>query len=56
MLNTFYSKIKTTEESLQSLYQKSALLRFTDHVQDNEDVSALLEVLQETINDFQVGS
>ena len=50
----FSSKLKTTEETLQSLYEKSALIRFTDHVQDNEDVSGLLEDLQEAINDYQV--
>jgi hypothetical protein len=50
------SKLKTTEKSLRSLCQKSPLLRFTDHVKDNEDVSGLLEDLQEVINDYQVRS
>lgn len=53
---TSSSKLKTTEEALRSLHQKSALLRFTDHVQDNGDVSGLLEDLQEAINDYQVCS
>ena len=50
------SQLKATEETLQLLYQKSALVRFTDHVQDNEDVSGLLEDLQEAINVYQVCS
>jgi len=36
------------------LNQKSAILRFADHVQDSEDVSGLLEDLQEVINDYQM--
>ncbi|KAF9786263.1 hypothetical protein BJ322DRAFT_775760 [Thelephora terrestris] len=48
------TKLTATEETLQSLTQKSALLRFTDHVQDNEDVSGLLEDLREAINDYQM--
>ena len=54
MLNVSCSKLKTVEETLRSLHQKSVLLRFTDHVQDNEDVSGLLEDLQEAISDYQV--
>jgi len=50
------STLKTIGETLGSLEQKSALLRFTDHVQDNEEVSGLLEDLQEAINDYQVCS
>ena len=46
--------MRNTEETLQSLYQKSALLRITDHVRDNEAVSGLLEDLREAINDYQV--
>ena len=48
------SKFKNIGETLESLKQKSALVRFTDHVQDNEEVSGLLEDLQEAINDYQV--
>lgn len=51
-----FSQLKTTEETLRLLYEKSALLRFTDHVRDNKDVSGLLEDLQEAINDYQVCS
>ena len=46
--------MKSTEGTLRSLNQKSALLTFIDHVPDNENVSRLLEDLQEAINDYQV--
>ena len=46
--------MKSTGETLQSLYQKSALLHITDHVRDNEAVSGLLQDLREAINDYQV--
>ena len=48
--------LKATSETLSSLEQKSALVRFIDHVPDNEEVSELLENLQEAINDYQVCS
>ena len=44
------------EEQLRSLGRKPAIARFVDHVQDDEDVSGILEDLQETINDYQVCS
>ena len=50
------STFKTIGEALSSLDQKSALLRFTDHVQDNEEVSGLLEDLREVIDDYKVRS
>ena len=46
--------MKNTEETLQLLHQKSALLTFIDYVRDNEDVSGILEDLQEAMNDYQV--
>ena len=50
------STFKTIGEKLLLLDQKSAFLRFTDHVQDNEEVSGLLEDLREAIDDYQVRS
>ena len=44
------------EETLRSLCQKSAIVRVIDHVQDDKDVSGILEDLQETIHDYQVCS
>ena len=51
-----HSKLKHIEEQLQSLHGKSALLRLADNVQDSEDVSGLLEDLQEAVNDYMVCS
>ena len=50
----FPSTLKTIGETLESLDEKSAPLRFIDHVQDKEEVSGLLDDLQEAINDYQV--
>jgi len=49
-------KLKGIEEQLRSLHAKSALLRFVNNVQDSEDVSGLLEDLQEAVNDYMVCS
>ena len=48
------SKLKDIEEHLRSLHEKSALRRFADNAQDSEDVSGLLEDLQEAVNDYMV--
>ena len=48
------SKLKDIEERLRSLHEKSALRRFADNTQDSEDVSGLLEDLQEAVNDYMV--
>jgi len=50
------SKLKEIEEQIQSLHGKSALQRLVDSVQDSEDVSGLLEDLQEAVNDYMVRS
>jgi len=39
---------------LRSLYGKPELQRLADQVQDNEDVSRLLENLQEAVSHYQV--
>jgi len=49
-------KLEGIEEQLRSLHAKSALLRFVDNAQDSEDVSGLLEDLQEAVNDYMVRS
>jgi hypothetical protein len=49
-----HRKFKSIEETLRLFPQKSLILRVADHVKDNEDVSGLLEDLQEAINDYQV--
>ena len=41
---------------MQSLYGKLQLQRLADHVQDNEDVSTLLDDLQEAVSHYQVCS
>ena len=48
------SKLKDIEERLLPLGGKSAPLRYLDNVQDSEDVSGLLEDLQEAVNDYMV--
>ena len=48
------SKFKDIGSQLQSLSEKPGLLRFADHVQDDEKVSGLLEDLQKAISDYQV--
>ena len=49
-------KLKEIEEQLQPLYGKSMPLRFVDNGQDGEDVSGLLEDLQQAVNDYMVRS
>ena len=49
-------KLKYIEEQLLALHGKFVLLRIADGVQDNEDVSGLLEDLQEAVNDYMVCS
>ena len=48
------SKLKDIEEQLWVLGRKSVALRYHSDVQDNEDVSRLLEKLQELVNDYMV--
>ena len=50
------SKLQDIEEQLRPLSEKSAPLRYLDDVQDGEDVSGLLEDLQEAVNDYMVRS
>ena len=50
------SKLKDIEEQLRLLGGKSVALRCLDDVQDGEDVSGLLEDLQEAANDYMVRS
>ena len=50
------SKLKNIEEQLLLLSRKSVAQRCLDDVQDSEDVSGLLEDLQEAINDYMVCS
>jgi len=47
-------KLEDIKEQLRTLYGKSALLRLADNAQDSEDVSELLEDLQEALNDYMV--
>jgi hypothetical protein len=49
-------KFKDIEEQLRSLGGKSVPLRFVDNVQDGEDVTGLLDDLQEALNDYMVRS
>ena len=49
-------KFKDIERQLRLLSGKSALQQFAEHVQDKDEVSALLEDLKEAISDYQVGS
>ena len=39
---------------MRSLHEKPVPLRYLDNVQDSEDVSGLLEDLQEAVNDYLV--
>ena len=50
------SELKNIEEQLLSLSGKSLAQRCLDDVQDSEDVSGLLEDLQEAVNDYMVRS
>jgi len=49
-------KLEDIKEQLQALRGKSALLRVADNAQDSEDISGLLEDLQEVVNDYMVRS
>jgi len=49
-------KLEDIKEQLESLHGKSVPLRYLDNVQDGEDVSGLLEDLQEVVNDYMVCS
>jgi len=49
-------RLEDIKEQLHSLRGKSAPLRYLDNVQDGEDVSGLLEDLQEAVNDYMVRS
>ena len=49
-------KLKDIKEQLRTLHEKSVLLRVADNAQDSEDVSGLLEDLQEVVNDYMVRS
>ena len=50
------SKLKDIEEQLRLLNEKPVPLRIIDNVQDGEDVTGLLEDLQEAVNDYMVRS
>ena len=50
------SKLKDIEGQLRPLHEKPVPLRFLDNAQDGEDVTGLLEDLQEAINDYLVCS
>jgi len=50
------SKLEDIEEQLRSFREESALLRLVDNAQNSEDVSGLLEDLQEAIGDYMVRS
>ena len=50
------SKLKDIEGQLRALNEKPVPLRIIDNVQDAEDVSGLLEDLQEAVNDYMVRS
>ena len=50
------STLENIENRLRSLHEKFLLLRLVDNVQDSEDVSGLLEDLQEAVNDYMVRS
>jgi len=49
-------KLEDIKEQLRLLHGKSAPLRYLDKDQDGEDVSGLLEDLQEAVNDYMVRS
>jgi len=49
-------KLNDIGEQLQLLGEKSVVLQSFDNTQDSEDVSGLLEDLQEVINDYMVCS
>ena len=49
-------KLKDIEEQLLLLHEKSTPLRVLDNAQDGEDVSGLLEDLQEAVDDYMVRS
>lgn len=48
------SKLEAIREKLWAFDRKPTLRRLADHVQDNEDISRLLENLQEAVNDYQM--
>lgn len=48
------SKLRDIGGQLQLLHRKSALLQPTNSVQDSEEVSRLLEDLQDTIDNYMV--
>jgi len=50
------SKLRGIEENLRSLYENPALQPPADNVQDDEEVSGLLEDLREIMSDYQVCS
>jgi len=50
------SKLGEIKERLGSLDGRSVPLRYLDNIQDGEDVSGLLEDLQEAVNDYMVRS
>ena len=50
------SRLKGIDEQLRSLHGKFVLLRVVDNDQDGEDVSGLLEDLQQAVNDYMVRS
>ena len=50
------SKLEDIEGQLRSLREESALLQLVDNAQNSEDVSGLLEDLQEAVNDYMVRS
>jgi len=50
------SKLKNIEEQLQELGGKSMSLRYFNSAQDGEDVTGLLNDLQEALSDYMVCS
>ena len=48
------SKLEHIKEQLQLLGGKSPFKRFTDNVQDGDDVSGLIEGLREAVDDYMV--
>ena len=50
------SKLESIKEELQKLDGKSLGLRYLNSAQDGDDVSGLLEDLQEAVNDYMVCS
>jgi len=49
-----FSKFKDIEGQLRLISEKPGLRRFAEHAQDDEEISGLLEGLQEAISDYQV--